>query len=320
MSQVDRTKIIAGPAIIKRGTLYMRSQGDVTLTLNAASFNVELEGEIWDERDDDTIAEIKFTPLGVFNTAHVTELYPHLAAAPGDMVFPGVDEPIVIWGRDGKKKTFACAAVTAMPALKLAANAQLYGEVTYSAIRGNDKAASVADSFYTEATEALPAVTVPSRADVITMPYAFSLGGAAAPWDNIVMADGGVDVSFDVQTEDVVSDAVGLVQRIIKSVRATASFTPLNVGAEDLLGLFKVQGAGAVRGRSRYLDAKDFIATGGPGNPRFVLSNALPVDSANVVWGAASRRAGQVQLRSVRDVDGNNAWTPAATLTTEPVE
>lgn len=309
---ITRSTVIRGPAIIKHAGATFLTQGDVTVALHNTQFNVDVWGQAVDKRLDDVRAEIQFTPIGVFSDAMRDALLPWIAAMPGTSMFGATDLPTVIHGTDDREITFHATAVTTQPELNFAANAQLWGQTTITALRATGKGAAEAGSFYTEVLKPFPTDVNLGLDDVITMHYDVSWG-STAPWDDIALADGGIKVAFDLQTQQETCDELGTFDYVLQSILATATFTPIHGTLAQLLAMTSTQGAGAVRGASLRPKGNNLVIDGGIGNPICTLNNALPAEVLNLNWGNTSRRPGEIALQSVRSF-ANGAFTPVLTL------
>lgn len=309
---IDRSTVVRGPAIIKHAGAITLTEGDVTVAQNNTQFDVPAWGQAVDKRLDDVTGEIQFTPVGVFSQAMVTAFLPWLNAIPGTSMFGGVDKPLVIHGVDGRELTFAATAITGMPELTFAANAQLWGQVTATALRATGKGTSEAGSFYTEVEKPFPTDIDLLMADIPTLPYAVSWG-SVAPWDDIALGDGGLKVAFDLQSEPDICDELGTFDHVFTALAATATFTPIHGTIAQLLAMTLSQGAGAVRGASLRPRGNDLVIDGGVGNPLCTLYNALPAEVVNLNWGTTTRRPGEIALQSVRSFAAG-AFSPVLSL------
>lgn len=307
---LDRNTIIRGPALVTHNSQTFLTKGDVTIDLNPTKFDIEVLGQMVDERDDDVTATITFTPAGEFSAAVVSALYPWANVTPGQSLFTGTDKTTVIQGVDGRTLTFAATAVTTMPPAVFMPNRTLFDACVITAVRKNNTAWGTANSFYTDedGTFSHPAL---DRDAIPTVPYTFAWG-ASAPWSSI-QVNGGVTFTPTLETQAQPVDDVGTIDMFVTRVTAQVAFSPVNPTVAQMLAQQTLQGTGAARGRSRFASANDFVASGGAGNPQFTLYDAVFAENINVGYGAARVRAGEVTLRSLRNVE-SNAWVPQFAL------
>ena len=172
----------------------------------------------------------------------------------GSRVFPAADVPLLIHGMDNSQLTFANAAVTGMPELTLSPAATAIGEATFTALIKDNTERSAVGSMYTTATLAWTEVFDDN--DIVCVPYSAAWGAVALPTKE------GWKVAFELETEAVVVDGVGTVDYRLKGVTATATCTPLDWSAADLLTAVRPEGLAL---GSSLRQSKDLVITGAKG-------------------------------------------------------
>lgn len=290
--------IIRGPAVIKRGTQVLYTEGDITVTPQRNTFevNTAMHGKV-DDRDDSFLWEISCTPAGICSAAYFTALYPSTYRNPtiGASVF---GDNLIIWAADGKQVTLPRSAQVNLPSLNFAADKQIFGEVKFEALGALDESwdteghfASVADVVFDD--------TSFDPADLKTLVYA-AVFGTEAPWSSFE-TEAGITVDFDLGLSEVKSDKYGIVDKTITGLSVTAKCTPHGITEEEMIAAMNIQGAGAGRGQSIYRNAKDLSLTAGAGNPYFTLNNAA-INTAPLAFGAETNRSGEIEFKAAHSI------------------
>lgn len=211
----------------------------------------------------------------------------------GDLAFV-IQKVLVIVGKDRKRYTFHNSAITKMPEINFASTSTLWGDCEFCCLPKNGVPWSTANSIYTIDTFAF-SDTGFNPADIITQPYSFTWGSGV--WAN-VFTKAGIKVSNTMGLTDTTDDASGRVTYRLDSLGFTATAQPMGPSLSDVLTSLKLQGAGAVRGRS--LTGADFNieATG-------VYARLY----------AASPLGGPAQWSSKNDRLGDMTWQATRTWT-----
>ncbi len=286
--------IVKGPAAIQRNDKFMYVHGDIIANqvrstvaqqVDSVGFNDEREGTVkW---------EIGFTPAGMASPDYFAELYPAAYRTPvvGTDIFGAIDVPVVIWTFDGQKITFNRSALTKMPDLNLAADKQLFGGATYTAL-GTLEESLDTEGRFAEIQAAAFADTSWDPSKVLTLVYGASWG-AVAPWDSIA-SQSGFTFSFELALAEEPSDAYGIASMTIAAggLSVVGKCQPHGITAAQILAANQPK----KRGQSIYTGGQTLaLTTAVEAEPYFNLFNAalktLPLQA-----GAELNRNGEVEF------------------------
>lgn len=291
---IDRTTIVTGPAIVTYNSQTFHTKDNIALTLKLNTF--EINSSIFskvDERLDDVLVEVSFTPVG--KPEAFTTLWPYQNPTADTSIFGATDKDLVIWTYAGKQITLKNAAVTKMPDIILSSTKTIIGSMTFSAIGQNNlawtdaaKRSTIADAAFSDSSFA--------PADIVTQGYAVAWG-SSSPWDSIATEDG-VVISSSVKTKPIKTDTDGIVDMIMDSVDVTAKFVPVGVSETQLIALLKMQGASVLRGASlATINTGAFSAIGSGFAVRF--ASAFP-RATPMTFDRSKNRAGEVEFVAAR--------------------
>lgn len=301
---MDRTTIVAGPAIVQFNSQTFYSEGDIVATPTVARFDIttSMFGKV-DERLDTVVWEISFTPTGQnFQTAAIAAtLWPYLNPTIGSSLFGATDKNIVIHSLAGQLLTFKAGCITGMPDIILSAGKPPVGQVTMHAIGANDTEMSDAAKFFTASSTAFTDASF-DPADILTLPYLAALTGASSPWDAIDTEEGWT-VSFDVAYDTIKTDAYGISDYRLQSVGVMAKCKPLGVTEAQIVALLHVQGAGVRRGMSLLDNAADLViqdSAATVANPKVTIKNAHAVEAGYQFGNGATLRHGELGFTAIR--------------------
>lgn len=295
MSISRASTIIRGPAIVVLGGVTFRTKGDVVFTPEAKTFDVESsEMGVIDQRADQRMATVKFTPVGVLGASVVAALWPHLAKLPGESLLGGEDTECTVQPVSGGIGVrFANAAVSKMPAIDISATKTVIGEVEIRGILKNNSAWA-ADSHWELATLAAPSLGTLDPATIPTSPGSVNWGTGFADIKTLE----GVHFEFDMQTQDESSDEDGVYDITLTGLSATATLTP--VAGVDLSLLAARMGVAANQLRGMSLPRNDLAVTGrDTGSLAVTIYNAALL-TAPLAYGPTSRKVGELSFRGLR--------------------
>lgn len=273
---MTRNDLIVGPALVTFDTSAICfSQGDIDITLDQETIDIDTSphGKI-DERFVDIKAEATFTPAGQWNAAFIAkvwEYYSNMVA--GTSIFGATDRALVIKGSDTAKgtHTFPCAAVTKLPDIILSATKTMIGSMTITGIRGLAGTSwSVGTSgsngpvYVVAASDGAIVDTGFDATDIICQPYTGIWTGITG-FTTAVETETGWTISFDLQTEARQVDSLGTIDYKFKSLNVMAKCVPIQSTADQIIAAMKIQGTGAVRGRSAASGAAALTITGADG-------------------------------------------------------
>ena len=208
---------------------------------------------------------------------------PYASMEAGASIFgASSDTALIFYGRDGKSRTFHCAAVTGFGIVGKAGST-LFNTLTFTAILANNKAPTDSGAYFTEASLTYPGDTNYSRAAAITP--ALSGVWGAAPFDSFYVQDG-LDIAFALALEPDTADGLGTIDMKFMDCIINASGIPLGMTATELYtaaGMFTAMGAAATE--------NDLILSGT--GFHFTAYGAMLTDP-KVAFSAAQRVPGQV--------------------------
>lgn len=255
---IDRSTILRGPAVVQFDGASYFTKGDVQVDISVSTFDVatSAHGKV-DQRVDDRVCRVRFTPAGEIENLGVT--WPYGSMVLGTSIFTGTDKPLVVHTLAGRKLTFSAAAITRMPGLRLAATSTIHGEMEFTCLGANNEAWTEADNLVAIADTAYSDATF-APASIVTQPYTGVWGGSA-PWSTIKTFDGWT-VDFDLGLSPVTTDADGVVDMMFSDLTVRATCKPQGVTESELIAALKVQGSGATRGRSLQANSNDLVLTG----------------------------------------------------------
>lgn len=300
---------IQGPAIVTHNGNTYRSKGDIQVKHSRDTFDVEtaLHGKI-DTRLKSQKFEISFQPDGAL--ANLAGLFPWIAGtAIGDSIFTAVDLPLVIQGRDGTKVTFARAALSKMPAIRLKATDTLFGDMAFMALCPPSVDLDDADAWLEAEANAFADAAF-DETKIVTARYFAAYG--AAPYDAIASLDG-FEIEVAMETQNIEVDSYGLVDVILKSLQASAKFTPYGLSVAEIATMIALHDADAILpGDSLAKAGTDLVISAAD-----VFSATLHkagVKSSDLAWGVGKPRDGELQFASRRTWTAGTA-NPLITLT-----
>ena len=298
---ITRGSVLRGPAIIEVGSTSpktIRTAGDIRCNMRLDTFDIPSSeyGNI-DQRRNNVVIELSFTPVGTVDADMLALFLPHLSLPIGGSLFGASDTKWTIKPVAGPGKIeLHAAAVTKMPDLVISATKTSFGEVTVTALLKNatewDNAA--ARYTYTGSGSALSPAAI-STAAIPTIP-------ASVTWGTIlsgIKTQDGVTVSFDMETNEEESDEDGIFDVTLRNLQASAKFTPVSGATESaLVTALGLQGTGILRGTST-TGADLTIAAVRPGGLQVVIPSARLAE-VPLTWGMESRRFGELTFRGYR--------------------
>jgi hypothetical protein len=294
-----RGSTVRGPALVALGANTIRTKGDVKVTLAFETFNIEsAEAPIIDERLSGIPVTIDFDPVGEVTSGLLSAMFAPLSAVVGSSLFGVSDTACTITPLSGTDKiTFHCAAITKMPDIIISATKTTLGSMTITAILKNATAWSDAAARLTVATVTAPTVAAIDLATIPTNPAKIKWG-ATAPWTTLQSREG-VTITFDMQTEDDVTDEDGLVDKVLSGVTAKATLSPMGCSAAQAITAFALQGTGVVRGASLAARAQQLeIESAVVGGLKVVMPKAT-LKNLPLLYGRTSPRFGDFEFVSL---------------------
>jgi hypothetical protein len=303
----SRATLVRGPAQLTFDGKSITTKDDIVLEIGGSSFDVVSSafGKV-DERVDDCVGKISFTPDGVWTADTILFMYPLSLRTPvcGSSMLTAVDKPLVITEiTTGKIVTMTAACITKMPDMDLSAVKQPMGAMEFTCLRGlNTDWTGVGSFFTTAAGSGVPTITLGA---IPTNPFACTW---KAPLTGMQTMDG-YKCSFSIKSQGLTVDAVGTIDLMLESVEATCRCTPVpqtGLLEPELLGAMLVE-AGGGRGKSYAALGADLILVGG------IVSMTLKscfIRKVGLAWGASKSRFGEIEFVATR-ATGGVLFTPA---------
>jgi len=289
LAQIQRQSVIRGPGTVKLGTVQFFDKDAIKADLKIETFDVPVSayGNV-DTRRKDMTGVVTLKPCGNLTNAILAALYPHGTPNIGASLYGAVDTPCICHSLAGTKVTFAAAALTKMPSLKLATNETAFsGDAEITCLVKNNTARSADASFYSVAQEQWAGAF--DVADIKGGVYlgTWGTGEAAVTFQS----NDGWTCDFEMQTEAQLADGVGTYDIMLKGVTVRAKCRPLGLSESDLLGYLNLQGAGAVMGGSMRsgMDLTIASATG-----LTVALKEVALVQGPMEWGPTNLRAGEI--------------------------
>ena len=294
-----RGSTVRGPALVALGSTTIRTKGDVKVMLSLETFNIEAsETPILDERLSGIPVTIEFEPVGEVTSDLISAMFAPLSAVIGSSLFGTSDVACTITPLTGTDKiTFHCAAITKMPSIIVSATKTTLGSMTITAILKNTTAWSNAAARLTVATVTAPTVSAIDPATIPTNPAKIKWG-SNSPWTTLQSREG-VTISFDMQTDNDVTDEDGLVDMVLAGITAKATLSPMGCSAAQAITAFALQGTGVVRGaslaaRAQQLEVESAVA----GGLKVVMPDAA-LKTLPLLYGRTTPRFGDFEFVSL---------------------
>ncbi len=304
MTAITRSSIIRGPGSVKLGTVQIFDAEGIKADVKIDTFDVGVSafGKV-DTRRKDITGVVTFKPAGALTANILGTLYPHGTPVIGASLLGVTDVPCLVHSLAGTKVTFAAAALTRMPSLKLAAGEPAFsGEAEITCLIADANARTAANSLYTVAVAAWAGAF--DVADILGGVYTGVVGtGETAV---TIVAQNGWAVDFEMEVEAQVADGIGTYDLMLKSVGVKAKCMPLGLSETDHLALLNAQGATAIIGGTMRPGVDLVISC--PGALTVTLKEAALVEGP-LAWGNTVLRSGEIGFVAHRAV---TAGVPAA--------
>lgn len=312
MAGFDRTARIAGPAKIDWNGVVIYTKGDIQVKLGKKLFDIPVDafGTV-DSRVDDRDIEITFTPDGRWAAlGGKTVLFPGGTKVIGASWIGATDLPLVITPLNGKPVTFGNAFLKGLPSLLWSAVNTLIGPVTFRAININAAEWSNAASIMSiGASAAFTDFTGYAASDILTKGVKLSWTGKTG-FTSVDVADG-IAVDFELQTEDQVVDAYGVVDVIFSRLDVTVKCKPMGVTEDDIITALALQNTGAARGASNNAGSADILIKDLAGATLFTANSMNFADAgAALAYGARTNRTQELVWKSSREFSAGALVAP----------
>lgn len=208
--------------------LYSQEPISVTLVTKYNPISVDGMGRVRNASVDRyleiTVKPVEFEGYGAI-------MSPYATMQPGASIFTTSDVPLLFYGRDGKLRSFHCAAPTAFGIMGRTGYA-LLNTLTFTAILANNKNPGDAGAYWTETDVSYPGDSNFSKSAVITPALSASWG--AAPFDAFPFDENGLDIAFALSTTPDVVDGLGTVDMKFLDCIVNASGVPVGLTLAQL--------------------------------------------------------------------------------------
>jgi hypothetical protein len=254
--------VIQGPACVTWNTYDFYTQGNVTIKYSYETWdpNTAAYGKLG-ARFKSKIAEVSFTPAGMFTAATAVKYWPNAQSDVGTSIFGASNKTVVIAPLTGNKVTFARGGISKWPALKLSPLSTLWQEMTFLCLGDPAVAPTNAAYVQTIAATAFPATFDETK--VISPRYTASFTGPDGAAQSAVEPDDeGFMVEPAFETKVMSTANFGTVDSIITSVGWRARFKPLSIAEAQIALSIGLQGANAIQPGDVIGQAADLIIAG----------------------------------------------------------
>lgn len=278
--------IIAGPAIVTFNSQTYYSESDIVVNFKRDTFAVKtsLHGTV-DTRLTSAMAEITFKPVGALDT--VAKYIAYAATQVGSMLIDQTTpKTVVIWGKDGKKMTWASGFISKLPSFDLSATKTAIGSMTITCFASPSVALTNAAAWNTAASASL-ADTSFDETKILTGAYTAALGSV---FTGLASEDGFTfEPIMSVSMKRV--DNFGYVNALLNDLTYAVRFKPVGLTEAELWAALKLQDTSAIVPGASVCSADDLVISAGAVS--FTLADAGIV-SAVTQYGLESLRLGEV--------------------------
>jgi hypothetical protein len=285
MAGVTRQSIARGPGTVKLGTQQFYDKDGINADLEIEPNKIEVSHfGLVDERIDDVVGKIGFTPSGQVTAEIIAALFPYMTPNIGASICGSSDTACEVHSKAGTKVLFHSAALFSMPEIYLSAKKTCFGAAEIVAVLKNGAERTDADSLYTISTTAWSGTTF-ATSNIKTVGY-------AASWNSLSFrSEAGFTVSPTVNLTPVEVDDLGTIDFTVDGVEVMAKCVPLNLSESQIYGAMKLQGAGAAIGSS--LRGGNDLTITGTGGLTVIIRDAALV-TGPLKWGKSQLRAGEI--------------------------
>lgn len=250
--------VIQGPAVVSYNGYDYFTQGNVVIDYNYETWNPATAafGKLG-ERLKTKMAQVSFTPAGMYTAATAAKYWPNNIANIGQSIFTAAALPVAVSPLTGNKVTFARGGIVRYPALQLSPLATMWKEMSILCL--GDPALSMTNVAWIQAIAATAVPTTFDETKVLSPRYTATLGAvfAAAEPD-----DEGFSIEPVFETKSMTLANYGRVDEIITSLGMRAKFKPLSLTEAQIATLIKLQDAAAALPGDSIGTADDLVITG----------------------------------------------------------
>ncbi len=296
-----RQQIVRGPGTVTFDGCTFYDKDGISAEIDSATADVEssLSGRL-DVIKTDQIGKVTLTPVGNLSDDILAVLFPTWMRTPviGQSVFGETDKPLVVSSLAGAKVTFACAALTKCPELRLSPVQTALGSCEFTALLPNGKLPDDATAkLYTTASAAYSG-GVPPRSGLTGCHYAGTFGSLSIP-----DTQDGWTVSVEPQLTAVTTDSQGTIDYTLTGMSVTARCTPLGLSEAQILAALPV-----LKGRGSSIAGTSDLTIASSNGLTVTLKNAALV-AGPLNWGATALRAGEIGFTANVDTSSGDLFS-----------
>src|SRR5581483_2370813 len=205
------------------------------------------------------LGELTFKPVGALDV--VAKYLPYAATQVGAMlVNQAAPLPVVVWGKDGVKQTWANGFISKLPAFTLSATKTPIGSMTITVLGDPTKTLTDAAAWLVSSSAALADITF-DETKLLTPNYT-ATWGAITGFVAVESEDGFTfETAITVQQHNV--DNWGVVNAILTDLITTVRFKPVGPTEANIWAAMNLQGASAVKPGMSVTTTSDLVITGG---------------------------------------------------------
>lgn len=227
-----RNPYLIGPGKVSFGGVEFNSEGNINGSESFTTFpiNTSLYGKI-DERTTDREIRVNLTPAGELES--LTAYLPHLTASIGDVLFSTTsDTTLIVYGKDGTRRTYSAAALTKMPSLHLGSDKPMWGQMEWTCLgAGNGSWSDASDIVALADLRKVSAVAIANGGSGYSVSDVITASGGTAETNatfTVATVDAGVITGVTISNAGIYSTtAVTLTQGSVAPSGGTgATFTP----------------------------------------------------------------------------------------------
>jgi hypothetical protein len=287
----DPASHVVGPGKITFNGGTFMSSGDIAVRIAQEFWPVQtsLFGTVGRRAKNLPIAEITVPLDGQVAAANIAVLFPYLLSDIGKSVYTAAEVPLVIDTLAGQKFTFARAAITGLPGVKLSTGSTAYtGNLTFTALMSSTVAAATANAFLTIAAEEWSDDTFDETA-IISPGYTAAYG--LSPFATIESLDG-FSFTFGMSVAPISVDRYGVCNHILTELLAECRFTPAGMTEANWKTLTHLDGTSVtVPGQEIGSGSTDLIVSGTGLTVTLYKAN---IQAAGLAYGISAPRLGEL--------------------------
>lgn len=302
--------IIQGPAIVIFNSQSFYFRDGLKRSIKRETFDVSTDAHgVIDKRVKSAQVELTGTPDGqLISNAVLAKYFPYAVGDVGKSIFGASDKSLVIHTLAGQTITYARAAITKLPVLRLKPTDTVFGDMAWTCLGKSATQPTEAGYFSALASAAFADATF--NADAIRTARYQAAWGADAPYD-VMGAKEGFELEIAIETSPITVDDFGVVDMILKSITGLARFAPTNLTEAEVDDLLAIQDADAVLPGQSLAKANKDLVIAADGVFSATLHKCGPMDMDSQ-FQTGEHRHGQLQFQAKRTWTSGSAnalWT-----------